>query len=205
MSGRSSYPHHYPPTAGAYDSVPPSDYYKPPVYSTTPAYPATPGYAHHEHAHYAPRPPSPTSSFSSSSYAGSAGSDSRERSPDLIGHIQEKLEGALDHMELDRCIAIQAQTSGHLNGATSELIAMRIETSRKLYETKQLLQQGMKDARRVKEDLEWSEKKVQELSRKTKEIYPREYEGEAPSLLHPEGKSCAVEAGASHGGARWSY
>lgn len=36
--------------------------------------------------------------------------------------------------------------------------------------------EGMRIAREVKKDLEWSEQKVKELSRKTKEIYPREYQ-----------------------------
>jgi biogenesis of lysosome-related organelles complex 1 subunit KXD1 len=53
---------------------------------------------------------------------------------------------------------------------------MRIEASRRLQETKQSLKDGMRIAREVKADLEWSEAKVKELSRKTKEVYPREYE-----------------------------
>ncbi|KAH0605807.1 uncharacterized protein H6S33_004264 [Morchella sextelata] len=97
-----------------------------------------------------PGPPSlSTSSISSSSYAGSADA------------------GAFDPLQLDRSLAVQAQTSGMLNSKTRELIALQEEAQARLAETKRAFLDGMKIAKEVKSDLDYVHRKVKVLKQKT--------------------------------------
>ncbi|KAL0635937.1 hypothetical protein Q9L58_005075 [Maublancomyces gigas] len=135
--------------------------------------------------HYAPSsphsftqgPPSlSTSSISSSSYAGSADGESTDGAEiDLVALLTERLAGAFDPLQLDRSLAVQAQTSGMLNSKTRELIALQEEAQARLAETRRAFLDGMKIAKEVKSDLDYVHRKVKILKQKTERKYPVEY------------------------------
>ncbi|CUS15518.1 unnamed protein product [Tuber aestivum] len=128
-----------------------------------------PGYAH--------GPPSlSTSSISSSSYAGSADGENGDGDVDLVALLTERLAGAFDPLQLDRSLAVQAQTSGMLNSKTRELIALQEEAQARLAETRRCFLEGMKVAKEVKSDLDYVHRKVKVLKQKTQRKYPVEYD-----------------------------
>lgn len=144
--------------------------------STSPGSDASPiHYAPSSPNSYAPGPPSlSTSSISSSSYAGSADGESTDGT-DLVALLTERLAGAFDPLQLDRSLAVQAQTSGMLNSKTRELIALQEEAQARLAETKRAFLDGMKIAKEVKSDLDYVHRKVKVLKQKTERKYPIEY------------------------------
>ncbi|KAF8533960.1 hypothetical protein BDD12DRAFT_461386 [Trichophaea hybrida] len=143
--------HHTAATSGS-----PGDYSTPIPYATSPA------------TSYG-RPPSiSTSSLSSSSYAGSAEDESLGgREVDMVEMLTERLAGAFDPLQLDRSLAVQAQTSGMLNSKTRELIALQEEAQIRLAETRRSFVEGMKIAKEVKADLDYVHRKVRALKQKT--------------------------------------
>jgi len=116
--------HHHAPTSRApsyslpsYPSVPPKQiphhhhhhhHHSPSSSSTSPGITdATPI----RYSGYAQGPPSlSTSSISSSSYAGSADGENGDGDVDLVALLTERLAGAFDPLQLDRSLAVQAQT-----------------------------------------------------------------------------------------------
>ncbi|KAL7272841.1 hypothetical protein RUND412_004338 [Rhizina undulata] len=116
------------------------------------------------------------SSISSSSYAGSADGESTDtKEVDLVALLTERLAGAFDPLQLDRSLAVQAQTSGMLNSKTRELIALQEEAQARLAETRKSFLEGMKVAKEVKSDLEYVHRRVKVLKQKTERKYPVEY------------------------------
>ncbi|KAA8914500.1 hypothetical protein FN846DRAFT_561596 [Sphaerosporella brunnea] len=123
------------------------------------------------------RPPSiSTSSISSSSYAGSAEDESLgSREVDMVEMMTQRLAGAFDPLQLDRSLAVQAQTSGMLNSKTRELAALQEEAQARVAETRRAFLEGMKIAKEVKADLDFVHRKVRALKQKTERKYPVEY------------------------------
>ncbi|KAI5848910.1 hypothetical protein BZA05DRAFT_89990 [Tricharina praecox] len=117
-----------------------------------------------------------TSSISSSSYAGSAEDESLAGGEvDMVDMLTQRLAGAFDPLQLDRSLAMQAQTSGMLNSKTRELIALQEEAQARLAETRRSFVEGMKIAKEVKADLDYVHRKVRVLKQKTERKYPVEY------------------------------
>ncbi|KAI9674123.1 MAG: hypothetical protein M1817_001941 [Caeruleum heppii] len=127
--------------------------------------------------------PSFTNSASSSHYAGSAsaadydaGSSSGGASGiDLMDLLSDRLTTAIDPIPLDRNIATQAQTSGALNAKHRELLALQAEAQRRLASSRANFADGMKAAKEVKKDLEWTQKRVSGLKSKAHKKYPAQY------------------------------
>lgn len=115
------------------------------------------------------------SSISSSSYAGSAADEAAAREVDLVALLTERLAGAFDPLQLDRSLAVQAQTSGMLNSKTRELVALQEEAQRRIAETRRSFVEGMKVAKQVKGDLDYVQRKVDKLKERTARKYPVEY------------------------------
>lgn len=112
-------------------------------------------------------------SYSSVDYdASSAGGSS---SIDLMDLLNEQMTGAFDPLPLDRGLATQAQTSGALNAKHRELLALQAEAQRRLASSRANFADGMKAAKEVKKDLEWTQKKVSHLKTKTERKYPVQY------------------------------
>lgn len=50
--------------------------------------------------------------------------------------------------------------SGHLNAKHRELLELQKKAQARLAKTRERFQDGLRDAREVREDLEWTEKKI---------------------------------------------
>ncbi|KAK0673489.1 hypothetical protein QBC41DRAFT_126189 [Cercophora samala] len=61
---------------------------------------------------------------------------------------------------LDGCTVRQAKASGHLNAKHRELLELQAKAQARLAKTRARFAQGMEDAREVREDLEWTQRKV---------------------------------------------
>lgn len=93
----------------------------------------------------------------------------------MVEMMTQRLAGAFDPLQLDRSLAVQAQTSGMLNSKTRELAALQEEAQARVAETRRAFLEGMKIAKEVKADLDFVHRKVRALKQKTERKYPVEY------------------------------
>ncbi|KAL2265247.1 hypothetical protein VTJ83DRAFT_6347 [Remersonia thermophila] len=106
---------------------------------------------------------------SSSSGAGSAAGI------DLHDYMHDRFAATFDPIALDRCTATQAQTSGHLNAKHRELLELQAKAQARLAQTRARFARGLEDAREVRNDLEWTQKKLESLKAKAAKKHPKEY------------------------------
>ncbi|MCJ1271547.1 hypothetical protein MMC22_011449 [Lobaria immixta] len=119
-------------------------------------------------------------SLTSGSYAGSATGDSESSNGgasgiDLVEMLNDRLSNAVDPLPLDRSLARQAQTSGELNAKHRELLELQALAQRRLKSTRANFADGMRAAKEVKRDLDWTQKRVSTLKSKAERRYPAEY------------------------------
>ncbi|KAF2147469.1 uncharacterized protein K452DRAFT_323550 [Aplosporella prunicola CBS 121167] len=124
--------------------------------------------------------PSYDPSATSSSYAGStsdyeASSGPGAASIDLLDYMGDRLNGAFDPLPLDRSLAKQAQTSGELNAKSRELLQLQALAQSRLAATSRNFADGMKAAKEVQRDLEWTQKRVSSINQRAARKYPAEY------------------------------
>ncbi|KZF25232.1 hypothetical protein L228DRAFT_236353 [Xylona heveae TC161] len=160
--GSTVYPHHGPFARGSIS--PPES-----VASTSATSSGGPSYSY-----------SNTNSVISGSYANSehgstASSSNGLASIDLVELLNDHLSGAFDPLPLDKSLAKQAQTSGELNAKRRELLELQALAQRRLAATKANFADGIKAAKEVRRDLEWTQKKVTTLKAKTERKYPAQY------------------------------
>ncbi|OCK79398.1 hypothetical protein K432DRAFT_405628 [Lepidopterella palustris CBS 459.81] len=125
-------------------------------------------------------------SATSSSYAGSASeyeSSGATSGVDLIEYMGDRLHGTFDPMPLDRSLAKQAQTSGELNAKHRELLELQALAQRRLAGARANFADGMKSAKEVQRDLQWTQKRVTALNERAARKYPGEYK--AASQRYP--------------------
>ncbi|KAI9825750.1 MAG: hypothetical protein M1819_000468 [Sarea resinae] len=94
---------------------------------------------------------------------------------DLVALMGERLQGAFDPLPLDRGLVTQAQTSGELNAKTRELRELQALAQRRLAGSRANFADGIKAAKEVKRDLEWTAKRTAQLKTKTERKYPGQY------------------------------
>ncbi|PHH83817.1 hypothetical protein CDD82_6 [Ophiocordyceps australis] len=103
-------------------------------------------------------------SASCSSYMGSSSADfdssGSASGVDFQEYMQERFANSFNPIPLDRSMAVQAQTSGKLNAKHRELLDLQKQAQARLAKTRERFQDGMRDAREVRADLEWTQKKV---------------------------------------------
>ncbi|KAI9842418.1 MAG: hypothetical protein M1837_007163 [Sclerophora amabilis] len=110
--------------------------------------------------------PSYSNSATSSNYGGSTSGEydssgsSGGSGVDLMDLLNDRLSGSFDPLPLDRNLATQAQTSGALNAKHRELLALQAEAQRRLSSSRANFADGMKAAKEVKRDLDWTQKRV---------------------------------------------
>lgn len=109
---------------------------------------------------------------SASDYESSAGSAG---SVDLLDYMSDRLNGAFDPIPLDRSLATQAQTSGELNAKTRQLMELQALANSRLAGLRQDFAQGMKTAKAVQRDLDWTQKRVSSINKRAAQKYPKEY------------------------------
>jgi len=129
-------------------------------------------------------------SATSSSYAGSASgeydSTSSANGVDLQEYMQDRFAGAFDPLPLDRTLAVQAQTSGLLNAKNREVMELQQLVQQRLARSKARLAEGYQDAKEVKRDLEWTQKRVSSTKSKASRKHPKEYKQARARYPSPE-------------------
>ncbi|KJZ80196.1 hypothetical protein HIM_00046 [Hirsutella minnesotensis 3608] len=115
----------------------------------------------------------------SASYIGYSGADydttGSASGVDFQEYMQERFANSFNPIPLDRSMAVQAQTSGKLNAKHRELVELQKQAQARLAKTRERFQEGMRDAREVRGDLEWTQKKVSSLQSKASRKHPKEY------------------------------
>lgn len=121
-----------------------------------------------------------TFSTAGSSYAGSDTDSSGVAGLDLLDYMHDRLSSTIDPTPLDRSLAKQAQTcvltafetankgnvkltvsrSGELNAKTRELLELQQLAKRRLAGSRAKFAEGIRAAKEVQRDLEWSQKRV---------------------------------------------
>jgi exonuclease VII small subunit len=122
--------------------------------------------------------PSYEPSATSSNYAGSASdyeSTSGAASVDLLDYMGRRVNGSFDPMPLDRSLAKQAQTSGELNAKHRELLELQALAQRRLAGARMSFADGMKAAKEVQKDLQWTQKRVDSLNNRAARKYPEQF------------------------------
>ncbi|KND94011.1 hypothetical protein TOPH_01240 [Tolypocladium ophioglossoides CBS 100239] len=108
-------------------------------------------------------------SATSASYVGGSSGDydstGSASGVDFQEYMQERFANSFNPIPLDRSMAVQAQTfgvymSGKLNAKHRELVELQKQAQARLAKTRERFQDGMRDAREVRGDLEWTQKKV---------------------------------------------
>ncbi|KAH8727922.1 hypothetical protein GQ44DRAFT_610598 [Phaeosphaeriaceae sp. PMI808] len=173
------------PTAQAYTAYPQSTY---PIQM-----PQKPGYYYppqHSYGRVSASPPEGPESATtsgvpsyepsavSSNYAGSASdyeSTNMATSVDLIDYMGNRLNGSFDSMPLDRSLVKQAQTSGELNAKHQELLELQALTKRRLAGANAMFAEGKRAAKEVQKDLEWTQKRVDQLNDRAARKYPEQF------------------------------
>ncbi|KAL8934871.1 MAG: hypothetical protein Q9216_005693 [Gyalolechia sp. 2 TL-2023] len=132
-------------------------------------------------------------SLTSGSYAGSTAGDSESSNGgvsgvDLVELMNDRLSTAVDPIPLDRSLARQAQTSGALNAKQKELLELQALAQRRLKGARANFADGMKAAKEVKKDLDWTQKRVSALKTKAERRHPAEYQ--KARQRHPSPNGC---------------
>jgi len=118
-------------------------------------------------------------SAASSSYAGSASeyeaSSTGAASIDLLDYMNDRLATTYNPMPLDRGLAQQAQTSGKLNAKTRQLMELQALAQSRLAAAQVNFADGIKTAKEVHRDLDWTQKRVAQINQRAARKYPQEY------------------------------
>ncbi|KAF2402290.1 hypothetical protein EJ06DRAFT_332119 [Trichodelitschia bisporula] len=118
-------------------------------------------------------------SATSSSYAGSASeyeaSSTGASTVDMFDYMGERLSTAFNPLPLDRALVQQAQTSGQLNAKTRELQELQALAQSRLAAMQATFAEGMKAAKEVQQDLDWTQKRVAAMNERAARNYAAEY------------------------------
>ncbi|KAJ9149783.1 Biogenesis of lysosome-related organelles complex 1 subunit KXD1 [Pleurostoma richardsiae] len=128
---------------------------------------------------------SATASYAGSSHGDydSAGSAS---GVDFNEYMHDRFAESFNPLPLDKAMAVQAQTSGKLNSKHRELLELQKQAQARLAKTRARFAEGMQDAREVRADLEWTQKKVTSLKNKAAKKHPKEYQKARARYPSPE-------------------
>ncbi|KAG9231061.1 putative biogenesis of lysosome-related organelles complex 1 subunit KXD1 [Amylocarpus encephaloides] len=128
-------------------------------------------------------------SATNSSYAGSSSeydSAASVNGLDMQEYVQDRFNGAFDPLPLDRTLAVQAQTSGLLNAKQREVLDLQALTQQRLAKSRARMAEGFQDAKEVKRDLEWTQKRVSTMKTKASRKHPKEYKQARARYPSPE-------------------
>ncbi|KAJ5493214.1 hypothetical protein N7539_001960 [Penicillium diatomitis] len=105
---------------------------------------------------------------------------------DMVDILSDRMQTAFDPTSLDKGLAKQAQTSGHLNAKQRELLELQALAQRRLKGVRSNFAEGVKTARETKRDLEWTQKRVSALKSKAEKSHPDEYRRSAKKYTYDE-------------------
>ncbi|KAI6788678.1 hypothetical protein KC367_g1301 [Hortaea werneckii] len=129
-------------------------------------------------------------SSASSSYADSEyeSSTAGATSVDLLDYMNDRLSQTYNPLPMDHSLAKQTQMSGELNAKNRELQALQAQARARLAKTRANFAEGMKAAKDVQRDLEWTQKKVHALNARAARKHPEQYR--AASERYPAPVDC---------------
>lgn len=99
--------------------------------------------------------------------------------------LNDKLSHAYDPLPLDQSLVTQAKTSGALNAKHRELQALQQQARDRLASSRANFKEGLKAAREVRSDLEWTGKRVAQLKTKAAKKHPKHYARAESSYAMP--------------------
>ncbi|SMY25420.1 unnamed protein product [Zymoseptoria tritici ST99CH_1A5] len=115
-------------------------------------------------------------SSASSNYGGSEyDSSSGATGVDLLDYMNDRLSQAYNPIPMDKNVARQAQMSGELNAKNRELLGLQAQARSRLAKTRANFAEGMKAAKEVQRDLEYTQKKMHALNARAAQKYPEQY------------------------------
>ncbi|CAK7233234.1 hypothetical protein SBRCBS47491_008539 [Sporothrix bragantina] len=124
------------------------------------------------------------------SYAGSMQGDydssMSAANVDFNEYMQDQFNDSFNPIPLDKSVAMQAQASGLLNDKQRELMELQQKAQARLAKMRGRFADGMRDAREVRADLEWSQKKLTSLSAKAAKKHSKEYKKARERYPSPE-------------------
>jgi len=127
----------------------------------------------------APNPPrSAAGSSAVPSLTNGSTSDSRSaavQSVDVLDMMSDRLQRTMDPTSMDRTIANQAQASGNLNAKQRELAELQAMAQRRLKTARKNFSEGIKAAKEVRKDLEWTQNAVNDLNLKASQKHAAAY------------------------------
>lgn len=129
---------------------------------------------------------SATGSYAGSASGGEYDSSASANGVDMQEYMQDRFTGAFNPLPLDRTLAVQAQTSGLLNAKQRELFELQQLAQQRLARTRARLAEGYQDAKEVKRDLEWTQKRVSTMKTKASRKHPKEYQQARARYPSPE-------------------
>jgi hypothetical protein len=125
-----------------------------------------------------------------SSYAGSSHGDYESNysasGVDFQDYMHNRFAETFNPTPLDRSMVQQAQASGKMNAKHRELLELQKQAQARLAKTRERFQEGLRDARDVHADLEWTQKKVKSLNTKASRKHGKEYSKARQRYPSPE-------------------
>jgi len=93
---------------------------------------------------------------------------------DVVDMLSERMNTAFEFAptRMDEGLVRQAQTSGQLNAKHRELLELQARAQRRLKSSRANFEDGVKAAKEVKRDLEWTQRKVTSLKSKAERKDP---------------------------------
>ncbi|EFX06300.1 hypothetical protein CMQ_6621 [Grosmannia clavigera kw1407] len=124
------------------------------------------------------------------SYAGSMHGDYESSvsagGVDFNEYMQDRFSNAFDPIPLDMSVAKQAHTSGLLNDKQRQLLELQQKAQARLAKMHTRFAEGRQDAREVRANLEWSQKKLTSLNAKASKKHSKEYKKARERYPSPE-------------------
>ncbi|KAI7685126.1 hypothetical protein KC353_g20942 [Hortaea werneckii] len=102
--------------------------------------------------------------------------------------MNDRLSQTYNPLPMDHSLAKQTQMSGELNAKNRELQALQAQARARLAKTRANFAEGMKAAKDVQRDLEWTQKKVHALNARAARKHPEQYR--AASERYPAPVDC---------------
>lgn len=128
-----------------------------------------------------------TSSTSSSSLYAESASSEAESSLRLSTYLSTVIHDALSSEKLDRCIALQSQTSGMLHSQCKSLSELNNTAGIELAAVKKDFEEGMQLAKGIKADLQDLHRRIQACQALARKKIPVEWHNVRDGLISSAG------------------
>ncbi|KKA30892.1 hypothetical protein TD95_004088 [Thielaviopsis punctulata] len=94
---------------------------------------------------------------------------------DFHEYMHERVSAVMDPLPMDRSMVTQAKTSALLNDKQRQLKDLQKQAAAQLVRSRERYKEGLRDAREVRQELEWTQQQVQALKSKAQRKHSKEY------------------------------